>query len=119
MFPLAMMAQDGTEIVKINSLTQHLGSISKGSLVDGAFEFVNISKEDIQIDFVSTCDCTTATWTRGKITPGEKGEIRYTFDSSSKENEETLDIDVYFKNKNPKKGNPYSLFLSYTYTWAN
>ncbi len=116
--PLGLKSQDATQIVKINSLTKDLGAIKRGTKVADKFEFWNTSEEDIEIDLVSTCECTTAQWTRGKIKQGEKAEIKFTFDSATKENEETLDIDVYFINKNPKTGNPYSLFLSYTYSWA-
>lgn len=112
-----LVAQDGGEIVKFKETTQALGKVVKGSKVKGVFTFENISKEDIEIDIVSTCDCTEAKWTRGPIKPGEKGEIKYTFDSSKKDEVIPVDIDIYFLNVNPKTENPYSIYLKYTFEY--
>jgi hypothetical protein len=116
--PASLFAQDATAIVKITSLTKDLGTVVKGKKVSNYFEFTNIADKAIEIDLVSTCECTEAKWTRGKILPGEKGKIDFIFDSSKKDKEETIDIDVYFLTINSKTGNPYSLFLQYTYHWA-
>lgn len=118
LLPFFLQAQDATQIVSIKSITQDLGTIVKGVKKDGKFEFTNTTDHDIEIDLVSTCECTEAKWTRGPIKPGDKGVINFVFDSSKKEHEDNVDIDVYFLNLNPKTGNPYSLFLQYTYHWS-
>jgi len=73
-------------------------------------------RDTIEIDLVSTCECTTAKWTRGPIEPGEIGTINFVFDSSQKEEDEPVDVDVIFLNVNPKSDNPYAAYLQYVYT---
>ena len=110
-------AQDGAEIAKFDQEVIHLGKVEKGSTVSKVFTFTNISDEDIQIDMVSTCECTEAKWTVSKVPPGEKGKVEFTFNSNKKEEVEPVDVDVYFFNENPKTGNPYSIYLQYTFEY--
>lgn len=117
MMPMFGMSQSSGSLVKFDSETIHLGKIKKGEKVKGVYSFTNISKEPVQIDIVSTCDCTEAKWTTSPIKPGEKGLINFIFDSTKKDAEEQIEIDVYFINNDPKTGNPVSAFLSYTYEY--
>ena len=114
-----LFGQDGTEIVKFDQLSKHLGYIKKGSQIADIFEFENISDSEVTIDIVSTCECTEAKWTTSPIAPGKKGRIEFVFDSNKKEKEEPVDIDVYFLNINPKTENPYSVYLQYTYSYTD
>lgn len=114
---LSLLAQDASDIVKYEKELIHLGAVQKGEKVSSEFVFTNISKEDIQIDMVSTCECTSANWTRGKIKPGEKGKIKFTFDSNKKDSAEEIDVDVFFVNANPKTNIPYSSFLKYSFSF--
>jgi hypothetical protein len=115
MLPFALIGQSINPFVKFDKETMHLGKIKKGDLVKGEYTFVNVSKEKVQIDIVSTCECTEAKWTTYAVNPGEKGSIKFIFDSSKKEIAEPVDIDVYFTNVNPKTGHPTSVFLNYTF----
>jgi len=112
---LNLQAQDAGEIAKFESWTLDLGTVPHGDKVEGAYTFINISKEPIEIDLVSTCECTDAKWTRGPIQPGESGTISFIFDSSKKEENEPVDVDVIFLNVNPKTDNPYAAYLQYVY----
>ncbi len=114
---VSVRSQDGLEIAKFDQTTMDLGSVVKGDKVDGEFSFTNISDHDIEIDLVSTCECTEAKWTYGIIKPGGKGKIRFTFDSNEKEKVEPVDIDVFFMNINESTGNHYSVFLQYTFDY--
>lgn len=109
------ISQDASDIVSFDSEALDLGIVKKGDLIEGAYTFKNISSEPVQIELVSTCECTEAKWTTKKIKPGETGTISFVFDSSKKEKEETIDVDIYFVNVNPKTGNPYSAFLTYEF----
>ncbi len=112
-----LIAQDAGEIAKFEQEIIALGQIEKGQKIKKQFVFTNISDEDIEIDLVSTCECTDAKWTSGAIPPGEQGTIDFTFDSSKKDEVMPIDVDVYFMNINPKTTNPYSMYLQYTFTF--
>ena len=112
---ISLIGQDAGEIAKFEQEIIALGTIEKGDKVTNQFVFTNISESDIEIDLVSTCECTEAKWTSGSIAPGEKGTIDFTFDSSKKDEVMPIDVDVYFMNINPKTTNPYSMYLQYTF----
>ena len=79
------------------------GSFKKGLKKSHTYNFTNTGTEDVEIDLVSACDCTTTEWTRGVIKPGGKGKIDIVFDSAKKEEpDEVIDVDVFLKNKDPK-----------------
>lgn len=82
-----------------------LGPVKKGEKRDMKFVFTNTSGEPIQIEILDACECTTTDFPRGIIPPGGKGEIPATFNSESKEESETIAINVYFK-QNDEHGNP-------------
>ena len=107
LLPFSIIAQNVQEFVKFDTEIIDLGVVKKGDQVTNEFVFTNMS----------TCECTEAKWTQGKIKPGEKGKITFVFDSTKKELEESVDVDVYFINTDPITGNPYSIFLSYVYQW--
>lgn len=110
-----LIGQDAGEIAKFEQEIIALGQIEKGQKVKKQFVFTNISDADIEIDLVSTCECTEAKWTSGPVAPGEKGKIDFTFDSNKKDEVMPIDVDVYFMNINPKTDNPYSMYLQYTF----
>ena len=112
-----LIGQNAGEIAKFEEEIISLGKIVKGEKVENQFVFTNITDSDIQIDLVSTCECTDAKWTSVPIAPGEKGKIDFTFDSSKKDEVMPIDVDVYFMNINPKTDNPYSIYLQYTFEY--
>lgn len=75
-----------------------LGKVKRGEKREMFFEFTNTSGQDIQIDIVDACSCTTVDFPRGVITPGGKGKLDVVFDSTEKEAAETIGITVVFKN---------------------
>jgi len=113
----ALSAQDASSIVKWDKETIDLGAVKKGDKVDNIFTFTNIASVPVEIDLVSTCECTDAKWTIGEVAPGEKGTIKFTFDSSQKDEEVPIEVDVYFLNRDAED-NPLSTFLNYTFTFA-
>jgi len=48
------------------------------------------------------------------IRPGDEGELDVTFDSTEKEESETVDIDIILKNTD-ERGNPIFYILQYKY----
>jgi len=92
-----------------------LGTVKKGDKRTFDYTFTNTGTDVIEIEIVSGCDCTTLDWTRGEINPGEKGVIDVIFDSTEKENSETVDVDIYLKNINPKSDSQYLIVLDYKF----
>jgi peptidoglycan-associated lipoprotein len=108
-------AQTGLDIMKFEYETYNLGPINKGEKREFSYTFTNVGKEDIQIDLVSGCDCTTLDWTRLPIKPSGTGTIEVIFDSTEKEDSESVDIDIYLKNINPKTGHPILKIIDYSF----
>jgi len=92
----------------------NLGKVKKGNKVTFSYTFTNTSKQDVEIDIVTGCDCTEATWPSKKIKPGESGKIDVVFLSAKKEKSETVELDVILKNEDPKTGYPIFDILSYS-----
>lgn len=102
-------------MMKFEYETYNLGPINKGEKREFSYTFTNVGKEDIQIDLVSGCDCTTLDWTRLPIKPSGTGTIEVIFDSTEKEDSESVDIDIYLKNINPKTGHPMFKIIDYSF----
>jgi peptidoglycan-associated lipoprotein len=93
----------------------HLGKVKKGESRKFDFAFTNTGIDPIEIDIISSCDCTTLDWPRKPIKPGQKGIINVTFDSTKKEISETIDIDIYLKNIDQKTGHRTLKIINYDY----
>jgi hypothetical protein len=92
-----------------------IGKVKKGEVKKFDFTFTNTGTEIIEIDIASGCDCTTLDYPKSKILPGKKAIIHVTFDSGKKEVSETVDVDLYLKNLNPKTGQRILKIIDYKY----
>lgn len=92
-----------------------LGKVKRGEIKKFDFVFTNTGTEVLEIDIASGCDCTTLDWPRNKILPGKKGVINVSFDSGKKEESEVIDVDIFFKNVNPKTGSRFLKIVNYKY----
>ncbi len=93
----------------------HIGEIKRGEKKNMEFLFTNTGTEDLKIEIVSGCECTTLDWPRSPIKPGDTGVITALFDSTEKEKSETVEIDINLENLDPKSG--YPMFERVTYTF--
>lgn len=93
----------------------NIGKVKKGEIKKFDFVFTNTGTETIEIDIASGCDCTTLDYPKNKILPGKKGVIHVTFDSGKKDDSETVDVDLYLKNLNPKTGQRILKIIDYKY----
>ena len=82
------------------------GKLKKGDTREFTYKYKNISKEDVTIEICTACDCTTLDWTIKTLKPGESGYVNAKFDSAKKDEEETINITIIFKNKDPFLGYP-------------
>lgn len=93
----------------------NLGKVTKGEKYKMTFPFTNTGNEDLEIEIVSACECTTLDWPRMPIKPGEKGIIKATFDSNLKDASETIEIDINLSNIDPKTGYGMLKIVSYSF----
>jgi hypothetical protein len=96
-----------------------LGKVKRGESRAFEYNFKNTGAIPIRIDIVSGCDCTTTDWPRKPINPGEDATISVTFDSTEKEQSETVDVDIYLLNENPKTGGPILKIVNYSFNLEN
>jgi peptidoglycan-associated lipoprotein len=113
---VSSFAQD-KQPVSMTFDTEHidLGKVKRGEKRTFDYTFENTGKETLKISIVSGCDCTTLDWSRRPIKPGETGTINVIFDSTEKEASETVDVDIYLENLDPKTGEQYLKIIDYTF----
>jgi len=87
---VAVQAQDaatekkGPEI-KFEESTHDFGDITQGDKVEYVFAFSNKGTEPLILSRVlTTCGCTAPSWPKEPIAPGEKGEVKVSFNSAGK-----------------------------------
>lgn len=77
------------------------GKVKKGEKREHVYKFQNIGTEDVTIMICSACDCTTLDWTTKTVKPGEFGEINTLFNSTEKDEQETITVTIILKNEDP------------------
>lgn len=92
-----------------------LGRVKRGEVRNFEYTFTNAGTDVIQIDQVSSCSCTKVEFPVRKILPGQSATIKVTFDSTEKEKSETVDVDVYLKNIDPKTDSQILKILTYSF----
>ena len=92
------------------------GEVKKGEKREHTFEFANLGDTPLRIGVISACDCTTTEYSTDPIPPGGKGKIRVVFDSTEKEHDEVIDVDIILDNTEPDTGRPIIERLQYKYT---
>ena len=95
--------------------TVDFGKVKKGEKREYTYEFVNKGDVPLTIDVVSVCECTTAEWTEKPVKPGETGKIHIIFDSESKDQAETIELEIFLENKEIDTGYPIIERLQYMF----
>jgi len=68
--------------IKFIEETIDFGKIKQGEVLNHVFVFQNVGEETLKIKKVqSSCGCTAALITKKEVAPGEKGEVKITFNS--------------------------------------
>lgn len=107
----------GLPIMQFESRSYTVGKVTKGEKKSFSYTFTNRGEGDLIIDLISACDCTTTNQDEltGKVfKPGDSGVIEVTFDSSDKDESETIDVDIYLRNDD-NEGNPIMEMLKYDF----
>lgn len=114
-----IMAQDSSSesgvLMNFETKFVDFGLVKKGQKKEHSYVFTNTGEEDIKIDLVSACECTTTDYPRRAIKPGETASIDIVFDSTEKEESETVDVDVFLQNINPATDTPYIEMLQFKF----
>ena len=79
------VAQKQAEI-KFDTQTHNFGKFSaKSPVVSTVFSFTNVGEQPLVINqAVASCGCTVPEYTKEPIKPGEKGEIKVTYNGTGK-----------------------------------
>lgn len=79
------LAQKPPEI-KFDKLIHNFGTFSeKNPVVSYTFTFTNVGEKELIINqAIATCSCTVPEYTKTPIQPGEKGEIKVTYNGTGK-----------------------------------
>ncbi|MCL2290397.1 MAG: DUF1573 domain-containing protein [Bacteroidetes bacterium] len=77
--------QANMPIIQFENLTYNFGKVIQGEMLSYTFHFRNVGKSSLLISGIeASCGCTTSVPPRAPIQPGEKGEVKITFDSKHK-----------------------------------
>ena len=82
---MTAMAQQPAEI-KFDTLTHNFGKFSeKEPVVNCTFTFTNVGEQNLVINqAIASCGCTVPEYTNDPIKPGEKGQIKVTYNGTGK-----------------------------------
>jgi len=94
------IVKDGP-VITFEEEVQDIGSLTKGESHTLFFNFTNTGNQDLIIELVTACKCTSLDWPRKPISPGQKGVIEIVFDSSTVEVGETLKVVDIIANTDP------------------
>ncbi|MGC9331576.1 MAG: DUF1573 domain-containing protein [Bacteroidales bacterium] len=79
----------------------NFGTVIQGEKLAYTFTFTNVGGSDLVINNVkASCGCTTPSWTKKPIAPGEKGEIEIVFNSQGRQGEQKKSV-IVFANTQP------------------
>lgn len=94
----------------------NFGKVKKGDTASYTYVFYNSGDAPFTIDLISACDCTKVVDdpTGRTFKPGDKGTLGIVFDSSEKEESETIDIDIFLR-ENDERGAPIMKTVKYSF----
>lgn len=106
-FVLAGYAQTVSEpttgpVISFTEKEVNFGDIVQGDKVAHTFELSNAGTEPLVISNVSaTCGCTIPSWPKDPIAPGEKAEIKVSFNSTGKMGAQNSVVRIYSNASEP------------------
>ena len=84
----------GLPVLLFDTPEKDFGEVEKGQKKPYSFHFTNTGNADLVIELATACTCTSLDWPRHPIPPGGRGSIDVVFDSSSKDGEVSVDVDI-------------------------
>lgn len=80
--------------IKFDSSTYHFGTVKQGQSVNRKIQFRNIGNDDLIINLISACECTTIDWPRLPVKPGKWAVLDVRYDSKDKSGAQIIDIEI-------------------------
>ncbi|MEX0966823.1 MAG: DUF1573 domain-containing protein [Bacteroidia bacterium] len=72
-------------VMTLETDNHNFGQINEGEKAEYEFEFTNTGDAPLVISDISrTCGCTTPSYSKDPVMPGEKGKIKVVFDSEGR-----------------------------------
>ncbi|MCB0611487.1 MAG: DUF1573 domain-containing protein, partial [Lewinella sp.] len=105
----------GVPVMQFEKRVIDLGKVKRGEKREFDFEFTNRGDTPLVIAIVTACECTTTDYSKDAVAPGAKGKIHITFDSTEKEESETIDVDIMLDNETPGTGAPIRELVQYKF----
>lgn len=97
---LFLSEEEGPRI-KFREESYDFGSVKEGDILTHVFTFENTGNAPLQIERVRTsCGCTAALISKNKLNPGEKGEIKISFNTRGYEGQQSKYI--YVESNDPR-----------------
>lgn len=107
---------DGLPILQFEQRSLDLGVVPHGETRSFEYTFTNTGKVPAKVMLIQACECTTYEHNNARVYgPGESGVIKVTFDSTTKEEDETITIDIFLE-QNDKNDTPILEMVEYRYT---
>ncbi len=89
-------------VLAFNESSKDFGDITQGEKVEHVFKFENKGSSPLIISNVAaSCGCTVPNWPKDPIPPGEKGEIKVTFNSAGKMGKQNSVVRIYSNASEP------------------
>ncbi|NND33349.1 MAG: DUF1573 domain-containing protein [Saprospiraceae bacterium] len=85
---------DGMPILKFDKDQIDLGRLKQGEKKKSSFKFINAGNADLLIEIATACECTELDWPREAIQPGAEATIDIEYDSTDKEGQQDITVDV-------------------------
>jgi peptidoglycan-associated lipoprotein len=105
----------GLPILQFDQRELDLSDVKKGQKRSFEYTFTNTGKVPAKVMLIQACDCTTIEHNNAKVyQPGESGVLKITFDSTEKEEDETITIDIYLE-QNDKSDLPILEMVEYSF----
>lgn len=104
----------GLPLMIFEDRTFDFGNVKRGEVRSKTLSFTNEGDAPLSISIVSACECTTTEYPQGEVAPGESGEIKIIFDSTEKEENEIIDVDIILEQADAS-GTPIIEKLRYKY----
>lgn len=130
MTPLVVFSQQKNASISFDDMVHDFGDIKEAEgVVNHKFEFTNTGSEPLIVQRVTaSCGCTTPSWTKEPIMPGEKGYVSAAFNPAHRPGKFDKSITVQTNSSNPTTrlritGNvipkPVSIEEEYRYQMGN
>lgn len=105
----------GLPILQFDQRELDLSDVKKGQKKSFEYTFTNTGKVPAKVMLIQACDCTTIEHNNAKVyQPGDSGVLKITFDSTEKEEDETIVIDIYLE-QNDKSDLPILEMVEYSF----